>query len=317
MRHDVIVIGGSLAGTACVRELNRYGIDAVALERDRFPRAKVCGGFVSPGAVKCLEDLGVLGDVRTEGAVEISSARVNIAGNSIDIPFEQPGLGISRSVLDDVVARGTNVLQGWPVREVKVEGSGFRVDDISCSVVIDASGKLSRFTKRRPVEEFGIQYFGTRSCGGTLEFSFFEDGYGGTVSVEGGRSNSCFVIKRDALRRYLEREDCLVTGPLSYERTAREFIAIGDAAGMVDPFCGEGMRHALETGTLAARVVAKGINDGIDYQEMKWRYEAGYKRRWAARKALGAMIRRLVWRRRAFAPVLRVIPDWLLNRMWS
>ena len=316
MRHDVIVIGGSLAGAACVRELNRYGIDAVALERDRFPRAKVCGGFVSPGAVKCLEQLGILDNVRTEGAVEISSARVNIVRNSIDIPFERPGLGISRSVLDDVVARSTSVLQRCPVREVKVERSSFRVDDIACSAVIDASGKLSRFTKRPPVDEFGIQYFGTRSSGNILEFSFFEGGYGGTVSIEGDRSNSCFLVKRDALGRYLDREDCLVTGPLSYERMAGEFIAIGDAAGMVDPFCGEGMRHALETGILAARVVAKGIDDGIGYQEMKRRYEAAYKHRWAARKALGAMIRRLVWRRRAFASLLRATPAWLLNRMW-
>jgi menaquinone-9 beta-reductase len=316
MRHDVVVIGGSLAGAACVRELNRFGIDAVALERDRFPRAKVCGGFVSPGAAKCLEELGLLDDVRSAGAIEISSARVRVVRNSIDIPFDQPGLGISRSALDDVVARGTNVLQHCPVGEVKVVGSSFRVDDIACSAVIDASGKLSRFTKRPPVEEFGIQYFGTQTCGSVLEFSFLADGYGGTVSIEGGRSNSCFVIKRDALRRYLDREDCLVTGPLSYERLAGEFIAIGDAAGMVDPFCGEGMRHALETGILAARVVAKGLHAGVCYQEMKGQYEVAYKRRWAARKTLGAMIRRLVWRRRAFAPLLSVTPPWLLNRMW-
>ena len=48
---DVVIIGGSLAGAACVRELARRGIDAVAFERDRFPREKVCGGFLSPGAV--------------------------------------------------------------------------------------------------------------------------------------------------------------------------------------------------------------------------------------------------------------------------
>jgi flavin-dependent dehydrogenase len=316
-RHDVVVIGGSLAGATCVRELNRLGIDAVALERDRFPRRKVCGGFVSPGAVKCLEELNVLGEVRAAGAVEISAASLRVGRNQIDIPFERPGLGISRTVLDDVVARGTNVRQRCPVHEVKVEADGFRVDDIACSAVIDAAGKLSRFTKRRTAEEFGIQYFGDDSCGGVLEFSFFEDGYGGMVSIERGRSNSCFLIKKDALPRYLDRQDCLVTGPLSYEQVPGEFIAIGDAAGMVDPFCGEGMRHALETGILAARVVARGLHDGISYKETKEQYESAYKHRWAARKTLGAVIRRLVWRQRVFGPALRVTPAWLLNRMWG
>ena len=314
--HDVVVIGGSLAGAACVRELARLGIDAIALERDKFPRAKVCGGFLSPGTVRCLEEFGLLAEVRTAGAVEISSARVSIGGHQIEIPFQRPGLGISRTTLDDVVARGARVVQGCPVREVKREGDGFRVDDLACSVVIDASGKLSRFTKRQAVEEFGIQYFGSRACGNVLEFSFFEDGYGGTVSIEGGGSNSCFLIKKDALGRYIGRRDCLVSGPLAYDRIPGEFIAIGDAAGMVDPFCGEGMRHALETGMLAARVVARALPDCASYRRIKAEYESAYEGRWRYRRRFGAMIRRLVSHRSAFKASLRLAPAWILNRFW-
>src|SRR2546427_1609791 len=110
-KHDVIVIGGSLAGAACVRELERLGIDAVVLERAGFPRAKVCGGFVSPGAVKGLERFGLLDKVRQAGAVEVNSARVRVESVQVEIPFERPGLGISRSALDTVVAAGTKVKQ--------------------------------------------------------------------------------------------------------------------------------------------------------------------------------------------------------------
>ncbi len=307
-KHDVIVIGGSLAGAACVRELERLGIDAVAFERDRFPRAKVCGGFVSPGAVKCLDDLGVLDDVRRAGAVEVRSAKVRVGAVEVEIPFERPGLGISRSALDEIVARGARVEQGHAVHQVQ---------DIVGSLVIDAAGKLSRFSRRRSGEEFGIQYVEPRSTGSVLDFSFFEDGYGGTVSIEGGRVNSCFLIKKDALRRYLGRDDCLVTGPLAYDRVPGEFIAIGDAAGMVDPFCGEGMRHALETGVLAARVVARGIRRRASYEEMKREYEAAYERRWAPRRAVGAMVRGLIGRPKLFGNLLRTRPSWLLNRVWD
>jgi len=307
-RHDVIVIGGSLAGAACVREFERLGVDAVALERDRFPRPKVCGGFVSPGAVKCLDELGVLDDVRRAGAVEVRSAKIRAGTVEVEIPFERPGLGISRNALDEIVARGARVEQGHAVYDVA---------EIACSVVIDAAGKLSRFTRRTGVEEFGIQYLEPRSVGSVLDFSFFEDGYGGTVSIEGGTSNSCFLIKKDALRKYLDRRECLVTGPLAYDRVPGEFIAIGDAAGMVDPFCGEGMRHALETGVMAARVVARGIRRRASYEEMKREYEAAYERRWAPRRAVGAMLRRLIAHQRLFGSVLRRVPASLLNRVWD
>src|SRR5579883_3384262 len=311
---DVVIIGGSLAGAACARELGRMGVDAVALERDRFPRAKVCGGFLSPGAVERLDYLGVLEDVRFAGAVEVRSARVRVgSANAVEIPFERPGLGISRSALDATLAQGAPVEQGRSVREVRRMDGGFVVDDIACRVVIDASGKLSRFTKRDSVEEFGVQFM--ENCGreSILDFWFFEDGYGGGVSVEGGRSNFCFLIQKDAVKRYLDREDCLVTGPLAYDKLPGDFISIGDAAGMVDPFCGEGMRHALDTGILAARVVANGIGRRARYEEMKWEYEARWQRRWAVRRGIGATLREC---RSWCGAALRFAPASLVNRLW-
>ncbi len=314
MKCDVVIIGGSLAGAACARELVKSGVDAVALERDRFPRQKVCGGFLSPGAVDSLESLGVLDDVRGAGAVQITSARIRAGSADVEVQFERPGLGISRAVLDHVLACHAPVLQGTPAGRVCPLRSGFVVDDIECSVVIDAAGKLSRFTRRQAIDEFGIQYVENGGLGSVLNFQFFENGYGGGVSVEGGQSNFCFLVKKDALKGYLGDRRCLVTGPLAYDRLPGHFIAIGDAGGMVDPFCGEGMRHALETGILAARVVAAGLRRRAAYQEMKWEYESQWERRWAVRRALMAQFRG--WRE-WFGPALRVAPKWLVNRIWD
>jgi flavin-dependent dehydrogenase len=314
MKRDVVIIGGSLAGAACARELVRLGIDAIALERDRFPRPKVCGGFVSPGAVDALESLGVLDEVRRSGAVPVASVRIRAGSTNVEIPFERTGLGISRAVLDDVLAGNAPVVQGNVVREVRRADGGFVVDGVPCSVVIDAAGKLSRFTRREAVDEFGIQYTEEGGLGSVLDFEFFETGYGGGVSVEGGRSNFCFLVKKDGLKRQLESRDCLVTGPLAYDRLPGRFIAIGDAAGMVDPFCGEGMRHALETGMLAARVVAAGLRRHAGYEEMKWEYEARWERSWAVRRGLMGWLRQS---RGWFGPALRVAPGWLVNRIWD
>ena len=318
--YDVVIIGGSLAGAACARELDRLGIDAVAFERDRFPRPKVCGGFVSPGAVDCLERLNVLDAVKGAGATKVDSARVRVDSTEVEIPFPRPGLGISRSALDDVLARTARVEQGRAVTQVVFNGNDFVVSGpdvaVSCRIIIDASGKLSRLTRRTAVAEFGVQFSGSGTRQGTMDFWFFEGGYGGGVSVEGGRGDYCFLINKDKLAGYLGRPGCLVTGPLAYEKVPGEYIAIGDAAGMVDPFCGEGMRHALDSGMIAARLVARGLRTGAAYEEIRREYEFEWARRWSRKRAAGAVVRSLLRNRKLLARGMGINPGRFLSWMW-
>jgi menaquinone-9 beta-reductase len=316
-KHDVIVIGGSLAGAACVRDLVRLGIDVIAFERDRFPRAKVCGGFVSPGGVQCLDQLGLLDQVRNAGATTVGSATVRVDDVEMDIPFPCAGLGISRTILDDILARHAAIEQGIAVTKVARTNDGFVVSSPAGDATCSASGKLSRLSRRTSVDEFGVQFSNGGTRPGMLDFWFFEDGYGGGVTVEGGAGNYCFLINKDKLAGYLGRAGCLVTGPLGYDRVPGEFIAIGDAAGMVDPFCGEGMRHALDTGMTAARVVARGLRWGRSYEDIRREYEFEWARRWERKRFAGAVVRRLVKNRKLLARGLRLNPVRFLNWMWA
>jgi flavin-dependent dehydrogenase len=319
-KHDVIVVGASLAGAACVRELSRRGVDAIAFERDHFPRPKVCGGFVSPGGVECLAQLGVLDEVVSAGATAVHSAKIRVDSTEVEISFERPGLGISRNLLDHLVAAGSAVEQGRLVTSVSRTETGFLISgpglEAAARIVIDASGKLGRMSRRVATEEFGIQFLENGTRPGVLDFWFFEDGYGGGVQVEGGRGNFCFLINKDKLTRYLHRRGCLVTGPLAYERVAGEYVAIGDAVGMVDPFCGEGMRHALDTGMLGARVVAEGLRAGRRYEDIRRQYEGEWRRRWSRKRRVGALVRRMVKHPGLLARALRHNPERFLNWMW-
>ena len=201
---DVVIIGGSLAGAACARELTRRGVEAVAFERDHFPREKVCGGFLSPGAVDLLDELGLGEPVRRAGATTVRSARVRMG--KWDLSFDLPGsgMGISRRTLDAIVADHPAVRHG-AVRHVERDGEGFRVRldkvEISARIVIDAAGKLSRFTPRRSVPQFGVQFYEPETGGDVLDFWFFDGCYGGAVRVESGRSNACFLVEKDVLRK--------------------------------------------------------------------------------------------------------------------
>jgi flavin-dependent dehydrogenase len=319
-RVDVAIIGGSLAGAACVRELSRRGVDALAFERDAFPREKVCGGFLSPGAVELLDELGVLGEVRLAGAVDVGSARVRFG--DVDTRFElpKPGLGISRRALDEILGNHGGVVHA-PVRTVRKVADGFRVElgdgEVAARVVVDGAGKLSRFTERVTADQFGVQFYEPETRGDVLDFWFFRDGYGGAVTVEGGRANACFLISKDALPRYLGKPRCLVTGPIAYERRVSEFIAIGDAAGMIDPFCGEGMRHALDTGRLAAQAVAEGLARGDGYDAMRVRYERERARHWAGKRRLGSVVRWLLKYPPVAAMGFRWKPEYFPRLFWG
>lgn len=319
-RVDVAIVGASLAGAACVRELSRRGIDAIAFDRDLFPREKVCGGFLSPGAVDILDELEVLDAVRAAGAVEVRSAHVRFG--DVDARFElpRPGLGISRRALDEILANHSGVRHG-AVLDVRPDSGGFRLQfedgDVSARVVVDAAGKLSRFTERVEVNQFGVQFYEPESHEDVLDFWFFRDGYGGAVTVEGGRSNACFLIDKDALPRYLSKPGCRVTGPVAYDRRESDFIAIGDAAGMIDPFCGEGMRHALDTGRLAAQVVADGLAGGVSYEAMRRGYERERTRRWSGKRRIGSAVRALLKYPKVAATGFGWRPEWFLGRLWQ
>jgi flavin-dependent dehydrogenase len=315
-RVDVAIIGASLAGAACVRELTRLGVDAVAFERDSFPREKVCGGFLSPGAVDLLDELGVLGDIRAAGGVEVRSAHVRFGDVDESLPLPKPGLGISRRALDEILASHPAVVKA-SVRDVRRVDDEFRVQledgEVSARVVVDAAGKLSRFTKRVAVGQFGVQFYEKEPRADVLDFWFFRDGYGGAVSVEGARSNACFLIYKDALPRYLGKPGCLVTGPVAYEGRESEFIAVGDAAGMIDPFCGEGMRHALDSGMLAAKVIA----EGGSYESMRGRYRRERSLRWRGKRRLGSVMRGMLKYPSLATRAFELNPQYFLNRIWA
>ncbi len=331
--HDVIVIGGSLAGAAAAIELRKAGVDVAVFDRDRFPRQKVCGEFLSPGAVRTLAELGVGERLSSAGAVAIDRARIVVGSRRVEIPFEGHGLGVSRQVLEGVLADRSGVAEGHSVEEVRPNRGGFRlrvvdpdgrVIELGCRAVVDAAGKRSRFSRRRSSAQYGVQFHEAGDNGSILDFRFFAGGYGGTVSVEGGRRNSCFLVDRERLAAFrAQKEGCVVTGPIGYERVSGKYLSIGDAAGMIDPFCGEGMRHALDSGRIAGRAIAEGLARGRDYEEIRRSHEREWNARWRRRRDSASRLRRLVEHPTALGAAFVVaslfpsLPASFLRNLWK
>jgi len=52
---DVIIIGGGPAGSSCAWSLRRQGVACLVLDKEAFPRTKLCAGWITPEVVEDLQ----------------------------------------------------------------------------------------------------------------------------------------------------------------------------------------------------------------------------------------------------------------------
>lgn len=64
---DVVISGGGPAGSFAALTLARGGARVVLLDRDEFPRHKLCGDTLNPGGVALLRTAGLAGPIETHG----------------------------------------------------------------------------------------------------------------------------------------------------------------------------------------------------------------------------------------------------------
>src|SRR6266853_3383708 len=98
---DVAIIGAGPAGSTLAALLARRGCSVALIDRDAFPRDKLCGEFLSYDALPIVEALGVLSELDSRGAPEISHCRVVGRHRTYAFDFPHPALGVSRMLLDD------------------------------------------------------------------------------------------------------------------------------------------------------------------------------------------------------------------------
>lgn len=221
---DVVVAGGGPAGAFAALILARAGATVRVFERARFPRHKLCGDTLNPGALSVLArhvDLaslvacsdGIHGMLLTgPGGVAVRGAY----GSGIT------GRAITRSVFDEwllrqAAAAGARVEEGVSVKAAHVnEGrvSGVMVsrdgDDAvthDARMVIAADGRRSTlaFSRRlahqpaRPRRwAIGAYFTDVAGCSTVGEMHVRKGHYIGVAPVPGGLTNVCVVMPHAA-----------------------------------------------------------------------------------------------------------------------
>src|ERR1051326_5747486 len=69
---DVAIVGGGPAGSSCAAFCARAGLRALVLEREKFPREKVCGDCLNPSLWPVLQRLDLAHRVR-----DLSHSKLN------------------------------------------------------------------------------------------------------------------------------------------------------------------------------------------------------------------------------------------------
>ena len=99
-KFDVVVIGagiaGSLAGLFCARS----GFRTLIVEKQQFPRHKICGCCINGRALAILQDAGLIDCLRELKPTKTSSLAIRYAGRELDVAMPQ-NIAVSRKSLDE------------------------------------------------------------------------------------------------------------------------------------------------------------------------------------------------------------------------
>jgi flavin-dependent dehydrogenase len=100
---DVVIIGAGPAGAIAAVHLAAANRRVLLLDKEHFPREKICGDGLLPDAVRCLDNAGIGELVRQRGHVMHAASLFSPSRVEIDVPGEY--LTLKRYLLDTLVTQ--------------------------------------------------------------------------------------------------------------------------------------------------------------------------------------------------------------------
>jgi len=248
----ITIVGAGPAGASLAIRLCRSGYRVRLIEKDKFPREKLCGEFISPECFRHFDELGVSERLQARGGDRIAETRFyGRGGRCVSVPTSWFGhgpyaLSLSRAEMDlellnSARLAGAEVIEGARVVSAAVERGRIAsievrlIDGTRRSVAgglfVDATGRggaLSRLVRgpeRRPSGPDGLvgikaHLDKVRPEDGVCEIYFFKGGYGGLSHVEDGKANFCFLVSAKTARSFIGKTNDLFSSILRQNERA-------------------------------------------------------------------------------------------------
>lgn len=219
---DLAIIGGGPAGTAAAIAARRRGLSVAIWERDRFPRDKVCGEFISAESLPLLREQ--IPEALARGAVMRRAEFVPGNGRAYAFNLSSPACGLSRWAMDEALwraarASGAQTLEGTAVRGVHRSngpGAAWEIESDNQEqhfgrALLVACGRwwwLDGFPSPARNGRGGAAsrwigakaHFAGVAHRDAVEMYFFPGGYCGLTPIEGSLYNACCLVHSRRVR---------------------------------------------------------------------------------------------------------------------
>ncbi|MDY0093493.1 MAG: NAD(P)/FAD-dependent oxidoreductase [Candidatus Vecturithrix sp.] len=311
IHSNIIIIGGGPAGSTCAWKLRQQGVECIILDKQAFPRPKLCAGWITP---EVLSDLQMTADEYPHSLRHLRQLQVYLGRRTCRIKAHQ--YAIRRVEFDHwLLQRSDATVYRHEVKQIRKERDLYVLDDrYTCKFLVGAGGTSCPVyrTLFRPLypraatrlvvtleQEFPYAYqdddchlwFFQHRLPGYAWYVPKEDGYlnigiGGFVESLKARQAS-IRLHWQWFAQELKQRSLIKDYPFEprgyayYTRSRDEHVQqdnaflIGDAAGLATKDLAEGIGPAVRSGLLAADAIISGqplsLTSIRKYSQLHWR----------------------------------------------
>lgn len=220
--NTIIIIGGGIAGLTAAIHLASKGLNVRLIEKQSYPKHKVCGEYVSKEVLPYLKRLGV--EPLSHGAVNITHFHfTGFSGTGLKTELPLGGFGISRYAFDlllynRAITLGVTVVKD-EVISILYDDNKFQIElktGASCTAkyVIGAFGKrsgldvtLSRKFIQHKSPWLGVKaHYKANFPDHLVGLHHFNGGYCGLSKVENNNVNVCYLADYESFKKHKSLE---------------------------------------------------------------------------------------------------------------
>ena len=215
---DVIIVGGGLAGLTSAIHLSSRKKRVLLIEKNEYPKHKVCGEYISNEVLPYLNSLGI--NPINEGAKQITKVHISTTKSNL-IKGELPlgGFGMSRYFLDNLLVKKAH-LNGVQILKDTVDSIYFKKDSFTITtkssgvfqskITIGAFGKrssLDQKMKRKFIQKKSPYLAVKIHVKGVFPENLvalhnFKGGYCGVSKVEDNAINVCYITEYRSFKKH-------------------------------------------------------------------------------------------------------------------